>query len=47
MTPEEYYEQNEDVKEYVDKFCAKHQIAVEVALQYSMIHEYIKYCISR
>lgn len=31
------YEQNEDFKHYVDRYCVKHGISVEQALQYYLV----------
>lgn len=31
------YEQNEDFKRYVDRYCVKHRISVEQALQHYLV----------
>lgn len=31
------YEQNEDFKRYVDRYCTKHRISVEEALQHYLV----------
>lgn len=31
------YEQNEDFKTYVDRYCVKHRISVEQALQHYLV----------
>lgn len=31
------YEQNEDFKRYIDRYCVKHRISVEEALQYYLV----------
>ena len=42
----EFYEKNKDFKEYVDAYCKKHDIPVEVALHHylvrSVAHHYIE-----
>lgn len=40
MEPIDYtalYEQNEDFKCYVDRYCVKHRISVEQALQHYLV----------
>lgn len=40
MEPIDYtalYEQNEDFKRYVDRYCIKHRISVEEALQHYLV----------
>lgn len=40
MEPIDYtalYEQNEDFKRYVDRYCVKHRISVEQALQHYLV----------
>lgn len=40
MEPIDYtalYEQNEDFKRYVDRYCTKHRISVEEALQHYLV----------
>lgn len=40
MEPIDYtalYEQNEDFKRYVDRYCTKHRISVAEALQHNLV----------
>lgn len=40
MEPIDYtalYEQNDDFKRYVDRYCVKHRISVEQALQHYLV----------
>lgn len=32
------YEQNEDFKRYVDRYCTKHRVSVDEALQHYLVH---------
>ena len=34
MNYKEYYETNEDFKEYVDKYCVKHNITTDEAIKH-------------
>lgn len=34
---------NADIKEYIEKFCIKHGITEEEALEYQVVKEYIEY----
>ena len=37
MNYEEYYDTNEDFKEYVDKYCVKHNVSKEEALKHNIV----------
>lgn len=37
LGPQTFYSSNEDFKNYVDKFAAKHNISVEKALAFAMV----------
>lgn len=34
-----FYDQNENFKEYVDKYCRKHKVDVETALSHKVVKE--------
>lgn len=38
-----FYDTNSDFKDYVDKYCTKHQLTVEVALEHKLVKEVAKY----
>lgn len=41
---EEFYNNNSDFKVFVDKYCKKHSITVEEALQHEIIRQvYLQY----
>lgn len=35
----ELYNTNQDFREYVDRYCNKHNVTVEVALTHSLVQE--------
>ena len=37
------YEKNEDFKEYVDRYCKKHNIPVQEALDHYIVKDVAKY----
>lgn len=40
----EYYENNADFKEYVDKYCHKHKVTVDEALTHEIVKQvYLHY----
>lgn len=39
----EFYENNADFREYVNRHCEKHKISVEEALQHAIIKEVAKH----
>lgn len=39
----DFYNQNEDFKRYVDRYCFKHNKSVEEALKDSMVRIYFDY----
>lgn len=38
-----FYNTNPDFKDYVDKYCTKHQIGVEEALEHKLVKEVSEY----
>jgi len=39
----EVYTANEEVKEYVDKYCKSNDCSIEEALSHEMVKNYIRY----
>jgi len=39
----EFYEENEEFKEYVDKYAKSYHITLEVALSHKLVEEYAIY----
>lgn len=39
----ELYETDADFKEYVDRFCAIHNLTVEEAFDFNLLREYARY----
>ena len=40
----QFYETNKDFKAYVDKYCTKHHLTVDEALEHKMVQSYAEAC---
>lgn len=41
---EQLYKQNKDFRDYVDKYCRKHDKTVDEAIKHELVREYGKMC---
>lgn len=47
MTTQEAYKNNEEFKEYVDRYCQKKDKELSEVLQYQIVRDYLEYLLQK